>query len=327
MTLKRLYLIAVIIASVWSIRAQESNPPKLSATISPDSIMIGDRFYISIDIEKDVMQMVSFPEFDIPEGESIEVIEAGRVDTIKSDGRRVHLKRRYTLASFDEGNYNLGTPGVVYLDKNITDTLYTSDSLRLHVATFLIDSTSHPIFDIKGQRNLPFKFAEISGYLKWGLIIALILIAIGYAVYRILKHYSIGGIFKSPPPVPPHVAAISALEALHNQKLWQNNQHKLYYSTLTDIIRTYINGRYGIAAMEMTSDEIMAQVRTLDIPKKCAAELRELLTDSDQVKFAKATPEANQNEDYYNAVYYFVEETKEQDPETEQDHTNINEGK
>lgn len=322
----------VVVVSVWGIHAQQtqqSSQPKLSATISPDTIMIGDRFYISIEVEQDVMQRINFPEFDIPEGESIEVIDAGTIDTIKSDGRQLHLKRRYTLASFDEGNYNLGTPGVVYLDKNIIDTLYSKDSLRVHVATFKIDSTSHPIFDIKGQRNMPFLFAEISGYMKWGAVIAIILLIIGYVAYRILRHYghSLGGIFKTPPPVPPHVAAITALENLHNQKLWQNNQHKLYYSSLTDIVRTYLYGRYGIAAMEMTSDEIMANIRNLDLPKRCEADLRKLLLDSDLVKFAKATPEANQNEDYYTAVYYFVEETKEQDPDTEQDHTNINEDK
>ncbi|HCN13923.1 MAG TPA: hypothetical protein DIS92_05390, partial [Alistipes sp.] len=57
----------------------------------------------------------------------------------------------------------------LYADKNILDTLQVGDSLLLEVGTFRIDSTSHSIFDLKGQRTLPFRFAEIRGYVAWGL--------------------------------------------------------------------------------------------------------------------------------------------------------------
>ena len=116
---------------------------------------------------------------------------------------------------------------------------------------------------------------------------------------------------------PPHVEAIRALEGLHNQKLWQNNKHKAYYSGLTDILRRYLAGRYGIGALEMTSDEIIDAVRPLDLPRKSAMELTALLREADLVKFAKATPEAEQNEADYLKAYYFVEETKVAEAEEE----------
>lgn len=101
--------------------------------------------------------------------------------------------------------------------------------------------------------------------------------------------------------------------------MWQNNKHKAYYSGLTDILRRYLAGRYGIGALEMTSDEIIDAVRPLDLPRKSAMELTALLREADLVKFAKATPEAARNEEAYQWAYYFVEETKpvEEQPSAE----------
>ena len=196
---------------------------------------------------------------------------------------------------------------MLYADKNIVDTLRARDSLYLEVATFQIDSTSQSIYDLKPQRNLPFRFAEVSGYAKWGVLALLLALVALYALKRILARYGkgLGDLFKPAPPQPPHVVAIKALEALHNQKLWQNNRHKQYYSGLTDILRTYIAARWGL--------------RSEELPDKARMDLTAILRDADLVKFAKATPDGEQNEADYLKAFYFVEETKlvveEEEPE------------
>ncbi len=287
-------------------------PPVVTGRVEPDSIGIGDRFDYIIEVEKDLMQAVEFPVF-VPSPESdMELIENPAVDTLERDGRRMKLRKRYHMAAFGEGRFNFGRPQVLYADKNILDTLEGRDSIRLWVTTFQIDSTSQSIYDLKAQKNLPFRFAEISGYAKWGAILLLVLAAAVYALVRWLRSCgkNIGDLFKPAPPLPPHVEAIQALEALHHQKLWQNNRHKLYYSGLTDILRHYIVRRYGIAAMEMTSDEIIAALRTVDLPEKPRMDITSILRDADLVKFAKYVPDAEQNENDYLKAYYFVEETK-----------------
>ena len=306
--MKRLFTaLALLLAGA----AAAQDTPQVSAHIEPDSIMIGDRFDLVIDVDKDLVQVVEFPEFEARDGE-IEFVESLPVDTLERDGRRMKLRKRYRLAAFDEGRYNLGTASVLYADKNLIDTLSTRDSLYLEVTTFQIDSTSQSIYDLKGQRNLPFRLAEIRTYLLWGVVALLLLAAAVYALVRWLRSRGNrpGDLFKPAPPLPPHVAAIRALEALHNQKLWQNNRHKQYYSGLTDILRTYIAARWEIGAMEMTSDEILAALRTAELPDKARMDLTTILRDGDLVKFAKATPPAEENEANYLKAYYFVEETK-----------------
>lgn len=316
--MKRLLLLLLALPLMQSLWA---DTPVVRARVEPDSIFIGDRFDYVIEIDKDLVQTTHFPTFSAKDG-MVELVEELPVDTLKRDGRRLRIAKRYHLAAFQEGLINMGAAGVVYADKNIVDTLYAADSVYLKVATFQIDSTSQSIFDLKPQQNLPFKVAEIKSYLLWGLLALVVLVALLVALDRYLKARGrrLGNLFKPAPPQPPHVIAIAALEALHHQKLWQNNKHKLYYSLLTEILRTYIDGRWGVSAMEMTSDEIIAAMRSVELPDKARMDLTAILRDADLVKFAKFAPEAEQNENDYQKAYYFVEETKpiEENPTAEE---------
>lgn len=313
------HLLSIIfIVAAATVAAQS---PTVEARLEPDSVMIGDRFDCIIEVEKDLVQVVAFPAFDNSAGGAVELVSESQPDTLLHEGRRLRLRKRYTLQTFEEGRVNLGCPNILYFDKNIADTLHTRDSLILTVGTYLIDSTSMPIMTLKPQRTLPFRFGEISGWLMWGLIIVLLLAAAGYAAVRILHHYgrTVTDLFKTPPPLPPHVVAIKALEALHHQKLWQNGKYKQYYSGITDILRTYIAARYEVGAMEMTSDEIIAVMRGVEgLPQKSAMDLTGILQTADLVKFAKAEPDPEENENDYWRAYYFVEETKIQEEQSGQ---------
>lgn len=319
--MKRAVLIPLLVLMGF-VAAAQSEPPTVRARIEPDSLFIGDQFDFVIEVEKDLVQTTLFPEFTPAKEGLIELVEVMPIDTLERDGRRLKIAQRYRLAAFQEGLINMGKPGVLYADKNIVDTLYATDSLVLKVGTFQIDSTSQSIYDLKPQLTLKFKLAEIRGYIAWGLLIVLLVALAIYGLHRYLEARGrhLKDLFKPAPPEPPHVVAIKALEALHHQKLWQNNKHKLYYSTLTDILRTYIAGRWEVGAMEMTSDEIITAMRQEELPEKARMDLTSVLMDADLVKFAKFTPEAEQNESDYTKVYYFVEETKpvEVNPEAEE---------
>ena len=299
-------------------RVIPANAPKISGTVEPDSIGIGDRFLYTIEVERDLMQEVYFPDFK-QSVEHYEMIEDRPVDTLSREGRKLKLRKSYLMAAFQEGIHKV-LPEVMYLDKNIIDTLRGDDTLRLMVTTFEIDSTSHTIFDIKPQRTLKFKFGEISGYVTWTIIAIIIVVLLFLVAKRILAHYgkSFSDIFKPAPPLPPHEIALRDLKKLHSERLWQEGNHKLYYSGLTDILRAYIAGQFGVGALEMTSDEIIEAMRGVEIPQKQKMDLTELLRDADLVKFAKAMPEAEANEAAYTMALNFVEQTMPQ-PEEEDD--------
>ena len=116
--------------------------PVVRSHVEPDSVMIGDRFDYIIDVEKDLVQVVEFPSFTgSPEGD-FELVEEFPVDTLLRDGRHLKLRKRYRMAAFEEGNFNLGAAAVLYADKNILDTLRGRDSVYLRVNTFRSRSTT-----------------------------------------------------------------------------------------------------------------------------------------------------------------------------------------
>ena len=330
------YIIIYVSALLAAGLAVAQSTPTITSHISADTVMIGDRVTLTIEVDADVMQHIVFPTFDftqnLPEGAeqqepSIEVIRDFAPDTIRQEGRRVRLRKRYEMAVYDEGIYKLGRAQALYLDKNIVDTLFAEREEELFVKTFQIDSTMTTVRDLKPQMTLKLRFAEFGGYLGIALAVALLLAGVIYLLVRYLhkrgKHLS--DLFKPAPPVPAHIVAIEALEKLRDEKLWQNNKHKQYYSGLSDILRTYLAGRFEVGAMEMTTDEIADALREVDIEHKSKMDLLSVLRDADLVKFAKATPEAEENELAYNRAFYFVENTKPVEVVEEEDEPTKNE--
>ncbi|WP_298063725.1 hypothetical protein [uncultured Rikenella sp.] len=293
----------------------QGRAPEIHARFSQDTILIGDQFYLHLDIDKDVAQEIQLPQFEKNQlTPQIEVLGIDRVDTISRNGRRLRVRITYRLTSFDEGTHTLGGFPVVWsasvneAKAGKGDTVLAPETMRLTVGTFEIDTAKQQIFDIKRPLNTPLIFAEIKEYVYWGIGIAVALAVVIYLFVKYLRRRKGRGTPKR--LLPPHVAAIRALEKLHSRKLWQNGKHKEYYSQLADIVRVYIGRRYGIGAMEMTSDQILDAMRNVN-DERLRDKLRELFSLADLVKFAKMAPAPEDNEQAYFDAYFYVEETKE----------------
>ena len=317
--MKPLRYIIIYVLALFAVQSVVANSvkPTVASHLSADSIMIGDRVVLTIDVEKDMMQQVQFPYLNLKGDKqaesSIEVIKEFDVDTVSKEGRREHLRKRYELVIYDEGVYNFDKAHVLYADKNILDTLYADSDNRVVVGTFDIDTTQvRTVLGVKPQKNLEFRFEEISGYVAIGVALLLLLALVIWLLVRYLRKRGkrLSDLFKPAPPVPAHIVALGALEKLRGEKLWQNDKHKLYYSRLSDILRCYLAGRFGVEAMEMTTDEIVIALRHLNVDQKAKMDILSLLRDADLVKFAKALPEAEENEQAYNKALNFVESTK-----------------
>ena len=319
MKLLRYIIIYVSALVAMQVAVAQTAAPTITSRLSADTVMIGDRVTLTVEVEKDVMQQVIFPSFDFTQTDgaeqaepSIEVIHDFAPDTVSQEGRRALLRKRYEMAVYDEGIYRMGKAQVLYLDKNLIDTLVADREEELFVKTFQIDSTAKSVRELKPQKTLKLRFAEFGGYLGISFAVALLIVGAIFLLIRYLhkRGKRIADLFKPAPPVPAHIVAIESLEKLRNEKLWQNNKHKLYYSGLSDILRTYLAGRFEVGAMEMTTDEIADTLRNIDIEQKQKMDLLAVLRDADLVKFAKATPEAEDNELAFDKAFYFVENTK-----------------
>jgi hypothetical protein len=265
----------------------------------------------------------------------LELIEEYPIDTLSVEGRKLHLRKRYRLAVMETGDLRL-RPAILYFEKNreLPDTVYAKDTLVLSVARYEeLDTLSFLMLDpmqqgvkvnsqlaqqhlgtegITTQKDLPFRFAEIRDYVIYGIIAFVILaLVVWFIASQLYKYMSkLKSKERVLPKIPPHIVANKALIALHNRKLWQNGKYKLYYTELTAILRVYISERWGISAMEYTTPEIIEALSDIEIPRDSRFALVALLRTADMVKFAKAEPDADENEENYMRAYYFVENTK-----------------
>ena len=91
-------------------------------------------------------------------------------------------------------------------------------------------------------------------------------------------------------------------------------EEKEFYIKLTDVLRRYIYERGGINAMEMTSGEILIEIRKLAEVDSVYDNLKQILSTADLVKFAKYKPYPDENDLSMVNAYFFVNQTREPDP-------------
>ncbi len=285
-----------------------------SSTLSKDSILVGEQFVWSTVFTVPQQQDMAFvPYAGIVEAEKapIEVIHDYKLDTLSIKNGLKEIEARLLLTSFDSGYYKL--PLMVALTPQ-GDTLYM-DSPFLDVTNIQIDTAGFVMNPIKGQIGYPVTFREVIPWILLGLFV----MALIYLLYRYIKFRRENRDFFGKPIVndPPHIIALRALDKLRSEKLWQNGKEKLYYTGITDTLREYIERRYGIGAMEMTSGEIMQSLSDKAIEEKYYKELDELFRTADLVKFAKYVPGVQDNEDAIPVAVRFVNSTFEQELEDE----------
>ncbi|MGE0089980.1 MAG: hypothetical protein AB7S50_10970 [Bacteroidales bacterium] len=277
------------------------------AELEKNKILIGDQVKLNISVNKPKHVLVALPEFVQKLSDTIEVIEQLKTDTTILENGNMIIKKDVIITAFDSGSYIIAPIAILIRNNNEIDTIYTNE-LALTVNSVPLDTTNI-IKDIKLPYAAPVTFKEALPYI---LGILLVLIIIAGLVYIIIKIKRKEPIFKRLKPLEPaHIIAFRDLENLKNDKLWQNERIKDYYTRLSDILRQYLWNRYAIRTLERTSDEILKSYKDSDYhDEKLFSNLKEIFETSDLVKFAKFKPTANENEKLFTEAYTFVDNTK-----------------
>jgi hypothetical protein len=92
------------------------------------------------------------------------------------------------------------------------------------------------------------------------------------------------------PQVPEDQIALAALAALEVQGLPGNGRFKEFHLALSEILRRYLTDRYGILALDMTSEEIYQTLARLPTEGLSLNDFAWVCAQGDLAKFAKAAP-------------------------------------
>jgi hypothetical protein len=97
-----------------------------------------------------------------------------------------------------------------------------------------------------------------------------------------------------PPPRPAHEVALERLDRLGAYGFLENADNRPFYFAVSEIIRDYLGGRYGFDSLELTTDELIAELRRQAGRELFLSEIQGWLSACDLVKFAKISPSATE---------------------------------
>ena len=303
---KRIKDLYIVIALIFI--SQMAAPQLMTINIELDTnkILIGDQVDMSIEVIKSGHSTVIFPEFNNNLTDEIEIIDKSDIDSAELENNKIALYQKLTITAFDSGLLYIPPLNFIYHAEGFTDSI-SSAANYLEVLPVKIDTTG-TIRDIKGLYKAPLSFSEIYPYI---LIIISAGLLVWFIIYYLEKKKKNEPILRRiRPPEMPHVIALRELDKLKAEKLWQQNKIKLYYTRLTEIIRTYIERRFDIMAMEQTTSEILYEFKDREIENINYNILEQLLNLADLVKFAKGEPLPEENVTHMENTYTFVKNTK-----------------
>ncbi|MBQ6749301.1 MAG: hypothetical protein IJR02_00855 [Bacteroidaceae bacterium] len=286
----------------------------VNAKLDSAGIFIGQRIGMTLEVSADAKKQVELPEWDslqqvVP---GLEFVRAEKTDTsYLNDGKQVQLSRRYYFTSFDSALYLIPQVEVKVDGKSFL----SKDKMALKVLTFEIDTLhADSIFGNKAELAPPFDWAEWRQVMWFGVMALLLAALLAYVIYRLRTNKPIIRRIRTKQRLAPHKVAMQKIEQIKEEKIWQSEDSKEYYTQLTDALRNYIKERYGFNAMEMTSFEIIQRLQEVN-DEEAIAELRELFQTADLVKFAKYSTLINENDrNLVNAIEY-INQTKQDEPE------------
>jgi len=184
--------------------------------------------------------------------------------------------------------------------------------------------TSPPIWIDVAAPNLPqnaeprdIKAPKTARPPLWPWLVLAAVLAAGYALYRKFsqKNAADAGNDRPVDTRPPEIVAESDLNALQKSGLWELGRHKDFYSALTDILKRYIERRFGFAAPQMTTVEISRALRRADLDRGIMGKFKEVLDRADLVKFAKIPPGSDWGPSDIVSAIQIVKDTTPRPPE------------
>ena len=318
MAIKKI-LIAVLLFAAVPFQFRAGAQEILSATVSRDTILIGDQVEWKSQIRMPrgmSLKIDSMSGYVVP---GVELIGGFKIDTVQKKRDFSMVETKALITSFDSGSYVL-PPLVVYFYKDgvAADTMRLPE-VPLEVTTVPVDTASYQLYDIRPQFRYPVTFREV---LPWILLALAVAAIIAVAVIFILRRRKNGFVLGRPDPKdPPHIVALRSLDRIRGERLWQTGKEKQYYTEITDTLRVYIEQRFGIKTIERTSNEILADLSVKDVAPSDFESLKELFGTADLVKFAKYSATEAENENAVPVAVRFVNDTFMQ--ELEKDGKNV----
>lgn len=182
-----------------------------------------------------------------------------------------------------------------------------SERLTLSIISVLDEGDDRDLADAEALRDLkpPLRLADPAEWVWWlasvvatGIVLAALLLSLRRR--------------REPPPPLPERAALDAIDRLAIESAGGSADPRALWGGMVSVLRSYLEGRLGIAATSQTGAEVMAAL--VDAPllsQKHRNEIAEILRQAELVLFAGSSPDRVLGERALLTLRRLVEETAE----------------
>ncbi len=280
---------------------------ELNSKVDRSKITIGDLITYSIIIKRDKDVEIILPSLGANLGQ-FEIRDYKIYDKRKEDNKIIE-QVDYIISTFDIGEYEIPSVEIKYKIKGSKEEgILKTDKIVITVES-VKPSEAGDIREIKPPVEIPYNWKPL---IYWALIVlGLIIIAIA-VVYIVKRRKRIKEIMPQfiEAIIPPHELAYQRLKKLEESELLVDGKVKQYYIEISEIIRKYIEGRYSIIAMELTTTDLIIRMNGDGISPDHIAMFEEFLNKCDLVKFAKYIPTDVENNDIMKLALDIIDKTK-----------------
>ncbi len=290
----------------------QRGPATVRLKIDHKEITIADRIQLVLQAVVDEDYEVELPKF----GDKLEqfgIVDYRSRPPVLADDGRVSTEKTYVLEPFLSGDYKIPPMKIAFwkrAEKEPKRHEIETEELTVQVKSLLPEKAAElKIKDIAGPVELP-RPKRAWGYVTAvGAVTLLAVVAVLWAWRRHRK----GGAPVAP-RIPAHELAYRELERVIAENLIDSGQVKMFYVRVSDVLRHYIENRFGLHAPERTTEEFLSELQMSDtLTPEHNRLLTAFLNHCDLVKFAELQPDTGQIQKTFDACRQFIMETQSEE--------------
>jgi hypothetical protein len=239
---------------------------------------------------------------------ALSVMDRKEAEHDLGDGRVRH-EFTLTLAAYEPGEREIPAVEVTYLGKGGDVRTARTTPVPVKITSLIANEPEPALKDA----SPPVQVLEenlLLIYLGAGLLAAGLGGLCTWLVVRRLRARAAAR--PGPPPRPAHEIALERLDRLGQYGFLEDADNRPFYFAVSEVIREYLGARFGFDSLELTTDELVAELRhsarrELGIFE---GELQGWLSACDLVKFAKISPSAAESRGTLETAIRIVSSTR-----------------